>query len=160
MIFTAFLCQKYFASFLSEGPSFGRCRTTSPAAQRPPRFALRLGCAPKAHNSTLVPHKMFFQGTCPWKNDWIVFAACGRQQSQAEIQPAQIEYFSRVFDLLHPIVCRPLPSRSPHNRRRCPFQSSRPAAGVEKRRFAAGIRTARRSPRCTPRRRYSGNPET
>ena len=62
-----------------KGRSVGICRTTGPAAQGPPRFALRLGCAPLTHNSTLTSRKVFFQGTCPWKNDWIVFAACGRQ---------------------------------------------------------------------------------
>jgi len=49
-------------------------------ARRPKaRFAVCLVCAQRAHNSTLAPRKVFFQGACPWKNDWIVFAACGRQ---------------------------------------------------------------------------------
>lgn len=54
---------------------------------------------------------------------------------------------------------RYLLSRSPHNRYRYPSQFPRPAEGREPRRSAAGTHTAAPSPRCTLRRKYSGNPE-
>jgi hypothetical protein len=55
-------------------PSVFQKRCCAPFLKRF-RFALRLGCAPVAHNSTLASRKEFFPRTRRGKNDSIYFAA-------------------------------------------------------------------------------------